>query len=299
MNMDIKERLKTLNIDSLYQTSLDEDLAKSWQRKKSIKLFLAQEIRNILQEIYEPLGMWGQNPDTKDAIDLGVIIDGKWSPLMQGDTHYSGHSLIFNKCNRYIVNKFRKEGLVQFEIDGTIFSYKEQIVFGFEDTEEETIEKIKKILKIVRYKKNEIFLFGCEMYNTLIGLYNRTMNKGDEAQRFYEDDIYYFFPDMKSYVSTKGRGDYKDRKEGIDIWKIHKDGSKTTDQIKSVCNLERKNNGWFVNVAMSENSKCTYYVFVCLKSRIIVFNNDKNKMIFEDGGVFFPDELIHEEKKYE
>jgi|LauGreDrversion4_2_1035121.scaffolds.fasta_scaffold435943_2 hypothetical protein len=296
--MDIKERLKTLKIDSLYQTSLTEELAKSWQRNDNIKHFLADEIRSILKEIYEPLGMWGQNPREPEKFDEGVIIDNDWSPLMQADTHWTGHTIIINRCNKWLVNLYRQKGIESIVIDGTTFSYKEQIVFSFEDSENETIEKLKKILKIIRYKKNEIFLEGCEMYYMLIDSYNKTMGRGDEAQKFYEKDIYYFFPDIIEYKATKGRGDYNDRKQGIDIWKTHPN-YKTTDQIKSVCSITPRDGGWFIDVAMSQKSRCDYYVFVCLESKIMVFNNDRDKIIFEGTGVFFPTELLHKEKKYE
>ena len=241
--------------------------------------------------------MWGQNPREPKKVDLGVIIDGDWSPLMQADTHYTGHSIIFNRCNKFLVNLYRQKGVESIVIDGTTFSYKEQIVFSFDDSEEDTIKKIKKILKIVRYKKNEIFLKGCEMYYILVDSYNKTMGIGDDAQKFYEKDIYYFFPDIVEYKSTKGRGDYDDRKQGVDIWKTHPN-RKTTDQVKSVCNIHRRNNGWFIDVAMSRNSICDYYVFVCLKNRIMIFNNNKNKMVFEENGVFFHDDLFYKEKFY-
>jgi hypothetical protein len=295
--MDIKERLKTLNVDPLYRVSLEDGLSKSWQRNKNIKLFLAKEIITILKEIYEPLGMWKQNPTESEKTDFGVIINGEWSPLMQADTNYSGHSLIFNRCNKFLLNLYRVKGIESIEIDGTVFSYKEQIVFNFNDTEKETIEKLKKILKIVRYKKNEIFLVGCEVYLQLVELFNKTMGIGDLAQKFYEKDIRHFFPDIIEFKSTKGRGDYNDRKEGIDIWKTH-NGYKTTDQIKSVCNFNQIEGGYFFDVSMSETSKCIYYVFVCIDKKIMVFKNDKDKLIFKDNGVFFPIELLYKEKEY-
>jgi hypothetical protein len=123
------------------------------------------------------------------------------------------------------------------------------------------------------------------------------MGIGDEAQKFYEKDIRYFFPDIVEFKSTKGRGDYNDRKEGIDIWKTHIE-YKTTDQIKSVCNFNEIEGGYFFDVSMSETSKCTYYVFVCINKKIMVFNNDKDKLIFKDNGVFFPIELLYKEKDY-
>lgn len=295
--MDIKERLKTLKIDPLYRTSLDKDLALCWQRNSNIKYFLAGEIRQILKEIYEPMGMWGQNPNTKDKVDLGVIIDGKWSELMQGDTHYTGHIIIFNKCNKSLVDYYRKTGKESIEIDGTIFSYKDQIVFSFDDTESETIEKIKKILKIVRYKKEKIFLIGCDLYNILIESYKKTMDRGDEAQKFYEKDIHFFFPDLIEYTSTKGRGDYNDRKEGVDVWKKHVNYN-STDQIKSVGTIIDKRDYYIINAPISQKSKCDYFVFVVVGKRIIIFKNDNSKIKYTNEGVKFPKELRHKEKLY-
>jgi hypothetical protein len=296
--MDLKERLKKVEFDPLYKVSLTDDVSKSWQRNNNIKLFLANEILNILKEIYEPLGMWGQNPRESQKRDYGVIIDNDWSPLMQADTNWSGHSIIFNRCNKFIVNNYRILGKESFDIDGETFSYKNQIVFNIDDDEKETIDKIKKILKIVKHKKNEIFLMGTPMYDNLISLFRKTMGIGDEAQHFYETKIRDFFPDIIDYKSTKGRGDYEDRKQGVDVWKTHKD-FKTTDQIKSVCNIYKKKDGWFIDVAISQNSKCTYYVFVCLESRIMVFKNDKTKIVIEEDGVFFPDELLYKDKLYD
>lgn len=295
--MDIKERLKSLNTDPSYIMGLNDDITKSWTRKDKIKLYLKEEILKILKEVYEPLGMWGQNPRTKKK-DLGVIIDGDWSPLMQADTNFSCHTIIFNKCNDYIVNMYKKLNKEHFEIDGDTFSYKNLFVFNIEENEDVTIDKLKKLLKIVRYKKNEIFLIGTPMYDTLIRLFRKTMEIGDKAQRFYEDKIRDFFPDLIDYKSTKGRGDYNDRKQGVDIWKNHGDYN-STDQVKSICNIIKKNDGWFLDISMSQNSICDYYVFVCINKRIIIFNNDKNKMTFYNNGVFFSDELLYKDVIYE
>ncbi len=293
----IQDRLKTLDIDPYFKTSLDEGLAKSWQRNNKIKFFLGKEILNILKDIYEPLGMWKQNP-TSEKEDIGVIIDGSWSPLMQADTNYSCHSRIFNRCNKFLTNLYRKKQIESIEIEGEVFSYKNQIVFSPTDSEEETINKLKSILKIVRYKKNEIFLIGSPMYEELVDLFNMTMGFGDVAQHFYEKDINYFFPDMTNYIATKGRGDYRDRKEGVDIWKNHLNG-KSTDQVKSVCTIIKKTGGYFIDVNISQSSICDYYVFVCNKSRIIIFKNNRDKILFQENGVFFPDELFYKEKFYD
>jgi hypothetical protein len=294
--MTIQERLKKLKIDPLFRMSLNDELSKSWQRNNRIKLFLAREIIKILKEIYEPLGMWDQNPKSEKK-DIGVIIDGDWSPLMQSDTNYSCHTIIFNRCNRFLVNLYRIKGLEEIIIDDEVFSYKNQIIFNENDTESETIEKIKKILKIVRYKKNEIFLMGCPMYYELIELFNTTMGIGDKAQKFYEENINDFFDDIVNYTSTKGRGDYNDRKEGIDLWLNHK-SKKTTHQIKSICNVEEYDDNYFLDVSISQTSRCDYYVFVCTNKRIIIFENNKSKIEIRNNGVSFPKELLHKQKFY-
>lgn len=296
--MDINERLKKLNRNPYYKVSLVESVAKSWQRKDKIKKLLINEIISILKEIYDPLGMWGQNPTETVNKDYGVIINNEWSPLMQADTNYSGHCLIFNRCNLYLANLYTMKGIESIMIDGTLFSYKDPIVFYENDSDYETIEKIEKILKIVRYKKNEIFLIGSDMYNSLVELYDRTMGIGNVAQKFYENDIYYFFPDIIKYESTNGRGNYKDRKEGTDIWKTH-DGYKTSDQVKSIGNFQIYDDGYFFEVVISENSKCDYYVFVNIDKIIFVLKNEKDKIRIGNNGVFFPSELLHKLKRYD
>jgi len=295
--MTLQERLKTLKIDPLLKMSLNDEISKSWQRNNRIKLFLREEIKKILREIYEPLGMWKQNPKSEKK-DIGVIINNEWSPLMQADTNYSCHTIIANRCNKFLVNLYRVKGIEEIIIDNEIFSYKNQIIFNINDTESETIEKIKKFLKIVKYKKNDIFLIGSPMYHELIELFNKTMGIGDKAQKFYEENINDFFDDIVNYVSTKGRGDYKDRKEGIDLWLNHQ-SKKTTHQIKSICNIEEHDDYYFLDVSVSQTSKCNYYVFVCIGKRIVIFENNKSKIEIKNNGVYFPKKLLYKEKIYD
>lgn len=296
--MDVNERLKNLKRNPYYKVSLVESVAKSWQRNNVIKKFLLTDINLILWEVYEPLGMWGQNPQEKKNNDYGVIIDNLWSALNQADTNYSGHCLIFNKCNAYIANLYYYKGIESITIDGTVFSYKDPIVFYENDSQHETIEKIKKIMKIVRHKKNEIFLIGSKTYKILVDLYDKTMGFGDLSQKFYEKDIHYFFPDIVEFESTNGRGNYKDRKEGTDIWKTH-NGYKTSDQVKGISYFEKHDDGYFIDVSISENSNCDYYVFVSIDRIILVFKNEKDKIRWGKTGVFFPNEILYKLKKYD
>lgn len=294
--MDVRDRLKNLKYDPLLKICLEEDLSRGFQRRPKIKKFISENINNILQEVYEPIGLWKQNPDHFSP-DLGVIINEKWSALNQADTHYTGHCMIFNRCNKYILNLYRKKGIENIKIDGEIFSYKDPIVFYKEDLDEQVIKKLEKIFKIVRHKRNEIFLHTSEFAQELIKLYDKTMGIGDEAQHFYEKHIYEFFEDLLSYKSTKGRGDYDDRKQGVDIWKKHK-GYDSTDQVKSICTVSEKNNYFLIDVSISATSKCDYFVFVCIGKRILVFKNDKSKIIFTKEGIQLPKELLIKQKFY-
>lgn len=293
--MDIKERLK--NLDPLLKLALSNETALIFFNKIEYRVYIKDKILPILKSVYEPLGMWDQKPgEVKEQ--LGVINEGNWDPLMQGDTHYTGWSWIFNRCNKYLLNLYRLEGKESIKINGVVFSYKEQFRFEPTDGFKEFTEKIDKIFKIIEYKKLEIFLLGKPFCEQLRTEYRRTMSIGDEAQNFYLLDINYFFNDLKSYVASTGRGDLKDMKEGVDVWKTHNDGRKTTDQIKSTSKISPLNNGYLINTGMSEKCKADYYVFVSGKERIMVFNNDKTKIVFTDDGVFFPTELLYDEKEY-
>lgn len=293
--MDIKERLKSL--DPLFKVALPNDTALIFYNKIEYRVYIKNKILPILKSIYEPLGMWGQKPgEVKEQ--LGIINNGIWDPLMQGDTHYTGWSWIFNRCNKYLLSLFREKGMEFIKISGEIFSYKEQFRFEPTDSYDEFTKKIDKIFKIIEHKKFEIFLLGNPFCEQLRTEYRRTMSIGDEAQNFYLLDINYFFDDIQSYVASTGSGDLKDMTEGVDVWKTHNDGKKTTDQIKSTSKIIPLKDGYLINTGMSEKCKADYYVFVSGKERIMVFNNDKTKIVFTDEGVFFPTELLRREKEY-
>lgn len=294
--MDLKERLKNIKYDPLFKKSLEEKLSRGFQRRPRITRFISENINIILKEIYEPLGMWKQNPNESKE-DFGVIIDNSWSPLNQADTNYTGHSMIFDRCNRYMLNLYRVKGIENITIDNHNFSYKNQIVFSEDDSDDDVINKLKIIFKIVRYKKNEIFLHTSEFAQELIKVYLKKFQMGDDAQHFYEKHIYEFFNDLISFSSTKGRGDYNDRKKGVDIWKKHREYD-STDQVKSVCNVYDKTDYFLIDVSLSARSNCDYFVFVCVGKRILVFRNDKTKIKFTNEGVHLPKELLHDQKFY-
>ena len=294
-SIEIKNRLKTLNTDPLLKVSLDEKIAEYWP--KTVKRHLAYEILKILKSVYEPLGLWLQNPSEKINEDYGVVIDGFWSALMQLDTNWTCHSMMFNRCNLFLVNLFRKKNIEQITIEGEIFSYKNPIIFKENESVSETIIKINSILKILKYKKNEIFLIGSPFCEELIKMCNITMGIGDKAQKYYEDRISDFFDDIIEYKSTKGRGDYNDRKTGVDIWVKHNNYD-SKQQVKSLCSLYLDGENYFIDTSISYNSICDYYVFVCLNKRITIFKNDKKLITPTLNGFLFSKKLLYKDKEY-
>jgi hypothetical protein len=291
--MDIKERLKTLKYDPLYRTALDDEISKSWQRNLKIKHFLTRSFNIILKELYQPLGCWKQNPNTT-IVDIGVVIDGKWSQLMQTNTNYSSHTMIFNKCNKLLLDLYRKQNIEEIKVEDEVFSYKTPIVFNINDGENDILTKIIKMLKLVRYFKFELFHFSSDVYKELLVIFNKYMELGDVSLNFYEKHIHKFFDDIIEFTITKGSGDIKDRFDGIDVWKTHND-RKTTDQIKRVSNIVDNGHEYFLDTVINLIPELTYHVFVSKNNRITIFYNDLNKIKMTKDGVYFAKELLYKD----
>lgn len=294
----LKERLKSLKRQPLYQTAIDGFLVKDYQNIEEIKFFISNEINLILKQVYEPLGMWKQNPSTTHKKDLGVIINGEWSSLNQANTNYSCHTYLFNKCNQYLVDMYQINGFERFFIDGTEYSVRNLFYFDSGMTNYEIKEMLSKIFKLISNQKNNFFGVGSEMYSELIKICNNTMDWGNKTQKYYEDNINFFFDDIVSIKSSKGKGDYYDRTEGIDIWKTHKDGKITKDQVKLIKLIELINDCYVASVVISYNSVCDYYVLVEDMKNIYLFRNDNSKIKVEGKMVFFNKSLLVKMKEY-
>jgi hypothetical protein len=70
--IDIRERLKNITIDPLCKTSVTREIMMQIQRNNTLKLRISREINRMLEELYTPLGLWGQNPQSPDE-DFGVL----------------------------------------------------------------------------------------------------------------------------------------------------------------------------------------------------------------------------------
>jgi hypothetical protein len=298
--INIKERLKDIIIDPLCKTSVTREVMLQVQRKNVYKIPISREINRMLEELYSPLGLWGQNPKSKDE-DFGVLDEnGNWGIQNLFDTNYSCHEVLFNRCNLSILQLYRKRGIESIDILGETFSYKEPIIINEETlkNEKETIYRFKKLLTIVDHFKNKIFLPGNEMFDKLVEICSTTMSRGDNTQKFYVDNIHDFFDDIIDVKASGGLGDYEDRKKGVDVWTKHEDGEVLMHQIKGTCDLTTYKGGYLINSALSQTSKCDLYVFVCEDHRILILKNDKNEMEWTKDGVFFPITLKVNEKFY-
>lgn len=300
---EIKNRLQNLEKKDPLLVLVNEEVVESFTNDNFIKLYIRKEINDILKEIYEPLGCWLQNPKPNSREGhFGVVINGEWSKLNQVDTNYSCHVVLFNRCNNFLLQQYRKLGLEQITISGETFSYKEQFQFDKDYHLDKIVakDKVRKLLLIIRHNKNKIFLPNNPIHDNLISICVNRMERGDERQGFYVKHINDFFNDITDLVASEGSGDSADMIEGIDVWTTHSDSTKKTHQVKGTCNIKKVDGGYEIGASVSETSKCDYFVFVCGEQRIIVFETDYTKMTFYKGTgiIFFNDDLKYLDKTY-
>jgi len=298
--ISLKERLSKITIDPLCKTSVTRDIMLQIQRNKNYNEIIREEIQRMLKETYSTIGLWGQNPSS-ELEDFGVLDkDGNWDLQNLFDTNYSCHEILFNRCNLFLLNLYRKRGIENIEISGEIFSYKNPIIIDHDvlKNEEETIKRINKLLKIINHFKEKIFLPENEIFDILYNTCKKTMLIGDVFQEFYVKNINDFFNDIVLVKEFGGLGNYIDRKKGIDVHTEHIDGNILTHQIKGTCDIITSDDGYLINASISKDNKCNFFVFVCKQERIIVLRNNSNQMKFNDNGVFFPKKLKIDDRNY-
>jgi|694.fasta_scaffold38584_3 hypothetical protein len=307
--IELRDKLKSLPKKDPLLVLVDFDVVSSWQNQNLIKFPLSDEINLILKEIYEPLGKWLQNPTENARIgQFGVVFEGQsnpWSFLNQINTNYTCHVILINRCNKILLDYYRLRKKESFTIDGVMFSYQNQFQFSSNESIQTTNDKITKILVLLKHYKNQIFISGSEMYNLLEGACDSSMNKGDERQKFYVDNIKDFFNDIVELKSSSGRGDSADMDEGVDVWTTHSIDNisfqKKTHQVKGVGTIIKVEGGYKIKApSVSRTSRCDYFVFVVGEKRILVLRKDYTKMKFFDGTgyIFFDEELKHKDIFY-
>ena len=299
--VNIKERLKDIIIDPLYRTAVDREIMLQIQRNNDFKSYISDDIKRMLKEVYEPLGLWGQNPLSKEKHEGVLNEKGEWQFQNYFNTNYSCHEILFNRCNSFIYNLYKKRGIESIEISGEVFSYKNPIVLNEEEVvqdEKETLYKIKKLLIIVDRHKNQIFSPGSELLEKLINTCKESSSRGDKTQEFYVNHINDFFDDIVEVKVIGGHGNYEDQTTGIDVWTKHEDGKTISHQIKGTCDLSKTEDGYLINSAISPSNKSNLYVFVCESKQIVILKNNKKEMVFGPKGVFFPMKLKYDEKFY-
>ena len=301
-DLNIKERLKDIAVGHHLKPAVTKDIATGIQRKKKLRDFIAKEIDRILKEIYEPLNLYGVNPNSPDSPRLGVLDEnGNWAYQNYFDTNYSCHEILFNRCNIYIFNLYKKKGIESIEISGETFSYLTPIVIDENTLKNDslTLRKLKKLLILIDNFKEQIFSPGSEILELLINTCKTSSFYGDQGQKFYVDHIHDFFDDIIDTRVFGGHGNAEDRKTGIDAWTNHKDGSSLSHQIKGTCNFIQSEGGFLVKAALSPDSRCDLYVFSCVvNKRILILRNIKKELVWGDQGVFFPMKLKYDEKFY-
>lgn len=301
--LELREKLSSLKRDPLYQIILPYRVAKDFYNTKEICNHISSIIWTILEKTYKPLGLWLQNPDTEGIRDEGVVIENDWNIINYGDTNYCGWMVILDSTHKFFIDYCRLNKVNKLTIFGVEFSIYEDFRFDENSIKDikSTKEKIKKLLVLTYYFKDSIFHPKSEICKRLLNLMEKTSKRGKEAEDFFELHIDEFFGDMVSYEKTKGKGDYNDRKQGVDYWVTRK-VKKTTINVKSVKNIDDSNDDlYIIDVAISETSKCDKFVFVRSDdSEILMFRNDKLKIIrnYNNQGMGFPSILLDKKISY-
>ena len=307
--IELKKRLSSLKRDPMYQNIVDKTIATGFYNKKEICWYISDIILMIMENVYKPIGLWNQNPKSQNK-DLGVVFDesiwsllhyredkGGWGLINYANTNYSGWIIILNTTHRMFIDYCKKMNVSKVTIEGVEFDINED--FSFNSNWNENIEltkiRLRRILVLTYFFRENIFNPNCEIYFELINLFRKTSGKGKDAEDFFETNIIDFFPDLISYKKTKGDGDYLDRTQGVDFRVLGKLLGDEDLNVKSIKEIDDTNKDKYImSVAISETSKCDYIVFVLSDfSRILKFKNDKTKIIRNnDGTVEFSSELL-------
>lgn len=272
-------------------------------QKKEICNHISPIIVKILEDTYTPLGLWLQNPDTEGKKDMGVVYGVDWDLINYADTNYSGWEIIFNNTHKFFIDYCRLNNIIDdVVIYGTKFSINEDLSFNLDSLNNlnETKIKIRRFLILTYFLRNSIFHPQSDTCKHLLEIIGKTTKRGTEAEDFFENHINEVFDDVVSYKKTKGKGDYNDRKQGVDFWVTHQTSGSTLN-VKSVSGVDdTHDNIYIIDAAISETSKCNYFAFIVGSEKILLFENDKSKMVrnFENRGIAFSKELLRKKIEY-
>lgn len=301
--LELKEKLANLKRDPLYRTILPHRVAKEWYKSKVICPHISSIIIKIMKDTYTPLGLWLQNPDTKGKRDFGVVYGIDWDLINYADTNYSSWVPIFNNTHRFFIDYCRMRDIKDVVvIYGEEFSINEDFSFTLDSLKNlnETKLKIRRFLILTYFLRNSIFHPESDTCKELLNIIEGTTKRGNEAEDFFETHINDVFDDIVTYKKTKGKGDYDDRKQGVDFWMTHQTSGSTLN-VKSVSKIDDSNdNIYIIDVAISETSKCNYFAFIEGSQKILLFENDNTKIIrnVDNKGMGFPSELLRKKIVY-
>jgi len=152
---------------------------------------IAELIRDLLRQVYQPLGKWGkiQNPDNNCETGEGVI--GIY-PHLEGEDEWS------------ILNRFDTNSNVR---------KKMRELYKMENPDADVLDD-RKFAKWLEINKEK--LFNGEYTEDLVSINRKTVDKGNENEKFVIEILENYFggnAKVKRFCS----GDVRDTKKGMDI----------------------------------------------------------------------------------
>lgn len=276
------DKYKTLNLNksSQFDVMINEDILANIH-STDYYIRISNMFKQILEEVHTPLNQWKQNPKCDDVM-FGVVVNGKWHRLNTPETNKSGQFYLFRQVNIFL-DSLKKQGINEIKLYKHTISTDKIFISENWKKDNEFDEKLKNLLRIIRFKSNEWLVPNNPICDELMKICYECMLIGDTAEFLCEMYLNKIQNNISSYIFTEGLGDCKDIKQGIDCWLYDSFENETTYQIKHKY-FTLENDFITTNANFSLKSKCNYFVLV-YKNKIVKIKND-NKTNRKNGSTW-------------
>jgi len=192
--------MKNINI-LISKEQLDFIVSEAFQKKQDL---IANKIRDLLRQVYEPKKLWGKIQDPENNCETGEGVIGVY-PHLEGQDNWS------------ILNRFDTNSLVRNRMK-EIFR---------EQNPAMSIDNDNEFIKWMGENKND--LFDGKYTQELVDLNKTSVEKGNKNEQYVVDILQERFPNAK--IKRFCSGSIQDTRKGMDI-SIEVNNNLLTAQVK-------------------------------------------------------------------